>query len=173
MPAADLRPCAARRNDAGHHRAGDPAAHKGRAAADSRRNGDEERGRRHNEPSHRFKDCRLPHQARKPHADTPRPQEACTPKGDSNRGDAAGLPAVLHGHLYADTSLQELRRLEGSISQARQVGTGTCVHGFVNDRDAEDAERRGKHRLGKVHQEQLHRLGHSRCKVKDRAAADV
>ena len=115
MSATDIRSCLPRRDDAWHVWTRNPTAHQGHTTADSRRHGDKERGGGHHGSGHRQEDCRLPHQARKSHADPPLPEEEHTQPGDCHRGDTDRLSAELPEHINEDFRLPQHRRLERGV----------------------------------------------------------
>ena len=70
-----LRPDSARREHARLERVGDLVAHQGNHNGHAGGHGDEERRGEYHGPSHRFQNCRPPHQARQPHANPPDPEK--------------------------------------------------------------------------------------------------
>ena len=158
MPTEDLRLDTPRRDDAWHQRTGNPPAHQGHLACNACGDGHQERRGEHHGPSHRLKDCRLPHQARQPQPDSPDAEEKHPPSGDRDRSDPEWLPAELRADCHADRQLPHMGRLARALPHHRTMGTGTEQHRQFDDRHAQDAERRSQQRLCQIHQEQLSRV---------------
>ena len=124
VQAAQVRPGAARRDDARHQRTRNAATDKGAVACHTRSDGDEERGGEHHGSGYRLEDCRLSDKACEPQPDSAHAEEEHTPQADCVGGDADGLSAELPGHLDADNELQHDRRLEGCVPPTGALGTG-------------------------------------------------
>ena len=174
MSAAVVRPGDARRDDAGPDGLGDAAAHQADHAGNACGDVHEERGGEHHGPGHRLEDCRLPHQAREPDADSADAEEEHPQARNRHRGDADGLSAELHGYRDADTGVPHVRRLGGGVSPTGALGAGVELCRQFDDRDSLHTEGGGQHRLCKVREAELLGVGgHHAPSSRRGCAADV